>query len=164
MSLQIKLKRDEISPSLAKQLAAARDPRAVLQAAGTQMVSITKRAFRDTSQRQQSWPDKKSGGASNLILKGMLISSIRIVSLDAKSVTVGSDRKYAAIHQLGGTILPKGKALVFTIGGKKVFAKKVTIPARPFFPFTRNGELASFAKGRVQAVMQAALAKEAGAK
>ena len=38
--------------------------------------------------------------------------------------------KYARIHQLGGIIRPKGGGrLVFSLGGKLVFAKKVTIPA-----------------------------------
>ncbi|HRJ48138.1 MAG TPA: phage virion morphogenesis protein [Opitutaceae bacterium] len=53
------------------------------------------------------------------------------------SVTVSSDRAYAAIHQRGGEIRPKpgNKALRFTIGGATVFARRVVIPARPFFPF-----------------------------
>ena len=39
----------------------------------------------------------------------------------------------ARIHQFGGVITPvKGKCLAFNLGGKKVFAKKVTIPARPY--------------------------------
>lgn len=47
----------------------------------------------------------------------------------------GSDRKYAAIHQLGGTIKPvKAKKLAF--GG--VYANQVTIPARPFIGFTQK--------------------------
>lgn len=39
--------------------------------------------------------------------------------------------RYARIHEYGGEIRPKrGKALRFVIGGRPVFAKKVTIPAR----------------------------------
>jgi phage gpG-like protein len=42
-------------------------------------------------------------------------------------------RIYAAIHQFGGTILPKkAKRLVFTLKGKTVFATRVTMPARPY--------------------------------
>lgn len=69
--------------------------------------------------------------------RGALSQSIRITNLGAKGVTVGSDRKYAAIHQLGGTIEPKnpGGFLIFKVGGKTVRAKNVRIPARPFFPF-----------------------------
>lgn len=42
--------------------------------------------------------------------------------------------EYARIHQFGATITPKkAKMLAFKVRGKSVFAKKVVIPARPFF-------------------------------
>ncbi|MCB5204251.1 phage virion morphogenesis protein [Neorhizobium sp. T786] len=45
----------------------------------------------------------------------------------------GSTWEYAHVHQDGMTIIPKnGENLAFAIGGKAVFAKSVTIPARPF--------------------------------
>ena len=52
---------------------------------------------------------------------------------DLNSVQVGSPLIYAAIHHFGGVIKPKnGKALAFMAGGDAVFAKQVTIPARPY--------------------------------
>lgn len=61
------------------------------------------------------------------------------------TITVGSNRIYAAVHQFGATIKPKnGKALAFRLGkagprgGKGsglVFARSVTIPARPYLGF-----------------------------
>lgn len=52
---------------------------------------------------------------------------------DLNSITVGSPLIYATIHQFGGIIKPKnGKALAFSVGGDSVFAKQVTIPARPY--------------------------------
>lgn len=53
-------------------------------------------------------------------------------------VQISTNLKYAAIQNFGGTIVPvKAKALSFvTAGGQRVFAKKVTIPARPFNEFT----------------------------
>ena len=43
----------------------------------------------------------------------------------------------AAIHQYGGTIEPRNKPfLVFQLNGELVFAKKVTIPARPYLGAT----------------------------
>lgn len=159
----IRLKRDDITPDLRKKLKAVQDPTPLLRAMGTQLVSMTKRAFRDPSLRQSAWPAKRSGGASNLIFKGVLLSSIRITSLTAKNVTVGSDRKYAAIHQLGGAIQAKpGKKLVFTIGGKTIFASKVTIPARPYFPFTKDGALAPVAVEPVRRVLLLAANKALG--
>ena len=42
-------------------------------------------------------------------------------------------RPYARIHQFGGVITPKAaRSLVFTLGGRTVRAKKVTMPARPY--------------------------------
>lgn len=46
---------------------------------------------------------------------------------------VGSNLKYAKIHETGGVIEPKSaKFLYFTVDGMDVFAQKVTIPARPY--------------------------------
>lgn len=46
---------------------------------------------------------------------------------------VGSNVKYANIHQYGGTIKPKTKeVLQFKIGDKFITTKKVNMPARPF--------------------------------
>lgn len=159
MSLRCKITRDEITPSLKRKIAKLKDPTPILRAMGTEIVTITKLSFRNAALRQKAWPAKSTGEASNLIDKGALRSSIHITSLDTKSVTVGTDRKYAAIHQLGGVITPKGKkALVFNVGGKKIFAKKVTIPARPFFPITPAGELTPLAAGKVKKVIVDALA------
>jgi phage gpG-like protein len=162
MSLSIALTQNTISPDIAKKAALARNPERVWQAAGLQVVSITKRAFRDASMRSSAWPSKAfGGGASNLIRKGVLLSSIRIVSADKSGVTVGSDRKYAAIHQLGGVIKAKpGKRLVFRIGGKTHFAKSVRIPARPYFPFTPSGDIAPQHKARIEKVIVTAADKQ----
>ena len=47
---------------------------------------------------------------------------------------VGTDVKYAAIHEFGGTIRAKkeGNFLMFTVGGDVVRVREVEIPARPF--------------------------------
>ena len=48
-------------------------------------------------------------------------------------VEIGSTRIYASVHQFGATIKPKnGAALVFGPEGGKIYARSVTIPARPF--------------------------------
>lgn len=54
----------------------------------------------------------------------------------------GSDRKYAALQQFGGSIKPvSAKALQLGGKGSGIFAKSVTIPARPFIGITpRDGE------------------------
>ena len=54
------------------------------------------------------------------------------LSTDA-TLQIGTNKLYGAIHQFGGTIEPKAyPALVFRIDGKLCFARKVTIPARPY--------------------------------
>ena len=158
MSLSIRMTRDDVTPDLRAKLAAARSPEPVWRAAATQIVSITKRSFREPSMRIAPWAGKRSGEASNLIAKGTLLSSIRVASVTKDGATVASDRKYAAIHQVGGIIRPKNKpALVFQSGGKTWRVKSVKIPARPFFPFTANGELAAKHVPRVQAIIDTAM-------
>lgn len=159
----IKLRRDDLTPDLKKKIRALKDPTPVLRAIGTQLVSLTKRSFRDPSLRIAPWKPKASGAASNLIAKGMLLSSIRITGLTKTTVTIGTDRRYAAIHQLGGVIRAKpGKSLVFKIGERTIFASKVTIPARPFFPFLPTGELAPKAIDPVRNVATLAANKQLG--
>jgi phage gpG-like protein len=47
--------------------------------------------------------------------------------------TVGTNLKYAAIHEFGGTIRPKTKKyLKFKAGGRWYSANQVTIPERPY--------------------------------
>lgn len=70
----------------------------------------------------------------------------RIVSNpDQTGVTIGTmaQRKIAATHQFGAVIRPKnGKYLRFPgPNGQFIFAKKVTIPARPFMPLTKGGNV-----------------------
>lgn len=48
-------------------------------------------------------------------------------------IAIGTDVAYAAIHEFGGVITPKqAKVLAFEIGGELIFAKRVTILARPY--------------------------------
>jgi phage virion morphogenesis protein len=60
----------------------------------------------------------------------------------AKSVEVGTNVKYARIHQFGGVIKPKtAKALRFRVGGTYRTVKQVRIPARPFLGLSEeNGK------------------------
>jgi phage gpG-like protein len=161
--LTLTVKKDDLTPDLRKKIRAVEDPTPIWRAVGTQLVSFTKRAFRDAALRQIAWPAKRDGTASNLIYKGVLLSSIRITKYDRKGVTIGSDRPYAAIHQLGGVIRPKTKkVLSFTIGGKTYFAKEVKIPARPFLPFTPDGRLAEKAVEPVKVIVIVVSSKALG--
>lgn len=71
---------------------------------------------------------------------GRLQRSI-VAKPDGKGVTIGTNVQYARTHQYGATIVPKkeGGRLVFPgPGGRMIFAKKVTVPSRPFMPLRKN--------------------------
>jgi phage gpG-like protein len=77
-------------------------------------------------------------------MRGGLMGSITF-HVSGSQVTIGSNKKYAAVHQFGATIKPvNARSLVFKLGvagpkgGTKsgiVRAKSVTIPARPYLGF-----------------------------
>lgn len=79
-----------------------------------------------------AWAPNKEGRTPILHRTGALARSIDYRVAGDQAI-VGSGLVYAAIHQFGGTIVPKSKpALVFRIGGRLVRTKKVTMPARPY--------------------------------
>jgi phage virion morphogenesis protein len=68
-------------------------------------------------------------------IRGGLQGSITFTAA-RNQVVVGTAKVYGAVHQFGATIKPrKGKYLIFRMGPKLVFAKHVTIPARPYLGF-----------------------------
>lgn len=74
-----------------------------------------------------------------LVHTGMLRRSIT-AKADTAGVQVGTNLIYARVHQFGAKILPKkGPFLVFPgPNGQLIFARKVTVPARPFMPIHNN--------------------------
>lgn len=63
-------------------------------------------------------------------------------SSDEQFVDVGTNFKYAPVHQFGAVIKPvKAKMLRFMGPNGPIFAKQVRIPARPFLPITADGVL-----------------------
>ena len=96
-----------------------------------QRISVEKTAPDGTA-----WKPNFSG-TSILFLEGELNRSIVHEVESETEVSWGSNRVYAAIHQLGGKIVPKNKrALQFKRGGKKITVRSVTIPARPYLGFS----------------------------
>ena len=79
-------------------------------------------------------------GGTTLSDSGRLRGSITS-NATASEVEVGTNVLYAGIHQFGGTIRAKGKALAFTLPGiGLVTVKQVVIPARPFLGLTKVDE------------------------
>ncbi|PIE13824.1 MAG: phage virion morphogenesis protein [Rhodobacterales bacterium] len=101
------------------------------------------------------WP-ANARGTSTLYQTGRLHDSIDY-QVGLGEVTVGSPLIYAAIHHFGGVIKPKnGKALAFMAGGDQVFAKSVTIPARPYIGISSDNaeEIESVVEDFVRGLLQ----------
>lgn len=86
-------------------------------------------------------PDGKPW-SSSLFKSGDLKRKI-ITNYTADKAEVGSNLKYAAIHQFGGVIKPKkAKCLHFMLNGQSVFAKSVKIKANPYLGISEADEVA----------------------
>jgi phage gpG-like protein len=156
---------DSLTPNLIRRLNLAANPGKAVEAGLEVIAQIAKRAFNTPSLRPSPWANKADGTPATLRLHQVLARSPRVIMSSKNEGTVGSDRHYAAIHQLGGrtpahVIRPKtAKALRFVIGGRVIFVKSVThpgsaVPARPYFPFYADGSLTTHARTRVEAAME----------
>lgn len=78
------------------------------------------------------WPPNKEG-TPILFRTGRHLHDSIASSSSGASGKWGAAWEFAHVHQEGAVIMPKSAGrLVFMLGDKRVFAKKVTIPARPF--------------------------------
>jgi phage gpG-like protein len=156
---------DEVSPVMAKLKATLTNLGPILESIGLQIVDITQKAFVDESLRAAPWPPKRDGSPATLIKSGMLRQSIRIVEIGSTSVTVGSDRVYAAVHQLGSREYQAGasvdiksrRVLVARYGTTSVYARRQNLPPRPFFPIDADGNFTETATERISKVLDQAL-------
>lgn len=106
----------------------------VLDALGQLGENQTKRriAHEKTSPTGAAWRPNRTG-TSILVRDGFLRDSIHHVVEGEHSVRWGSGLIYAAIHQVGGTIVPvNSRLLVFNGVDGLVFTTRVVIPARPY--------------------------------
>lgn len=127
---------ERLAVSMAEQ--AKIDPSGLMPRLGEYLMRSTEQRFKSqTAPDGQPWkalnPDyaeaKKYNKGKILTLRGYLRRYIHYQIPDSNTVEVGSNLKYAAIHQFGGVIRPKEKkALRF--GGRLV--RQVTMPARPY--------------------------------
>jgi len=129
--MQTRIKSDTVSSDLAARIKRAENGADIMEAVGLQVVSWAQGAFRDTSKRPIPWPARKKGSNPLLKKSGALHQSIRVASVTNDSVVVGTDRPYAAYHQLGTKHLPK----------------------RPFMPFDNSGKMMPEAQARVMKII-----------
>lgn len=137
--------RDGISPALAAMAKKISDRKPVLEAMALQLVSITKRAFSDSSLRAKSWPARKRPAPHQLLRKsGALFQSIRVAEVTQDHSSVASDRVYAAAQQFGTA---KG------------------LPPRPYFPFASpTAAMTATAQEKLRKVAEAKIQRILGAK
>ncbi|HFC8518916.1 TPA: phage virion morphogenesis protein [Neisseria weaveri] len=148
--LEISLDDRELKHGLGQLLKNATDTRPMMRAIATEMVSLTEDNFENENWGGQKWEGENNGkskraiaeGGKTLQLSGQLAGSIS-TKVGNDFARIGSNKKYAAIHHLGGTIKAKNKPyLVFPVAGggwRKV--KSVNIPARPYLPINGAGQL-----------------------
>ena len=114
---------------------------------GNATKNATTRAFENQkSPFNESWKPlspatlRRKKGSLKLVESGHLKRSIQSHSdLRQKSVSVGTNLEYAAIHQFGGR------------AGR---GHKVNIPARAFLPVNAKGELAGQLKARIDKILE----------
>lgn len=118
---------------LHERLADFSDTRALMTRIGRVMKTDVQMNFRrGISPQGQKWAPLKSRAGQPLRDTGRLMRSVDYVA-NRDEVVIGTNVKYGPTHQFGAVIRPKnGNLLRFKVGNRFVFAKKVTIPARPF--------------------------------
>lgn len=127
---------DTLTPDLRRRVAMCGDKRPLLEAMGQAVKSLSIQAFTDPAKRAAYWAPRKDQKTHALLqLTTMLRKSIRVVGFTSDSVLVGSDRPYAATHQLG----------------------RDHIPARPFMPFYKSGQMTALGRQRVDRALVAAM-------
>lgn len=145
VSISLQLTRDEITPSLRKLGSDELMARGVM-AAGTALMSIATRAFDEPGLRPAPWPARKKAASHPLLrLSGTLWQSWHVRQLGSLAVQIGNPTKYAAHHQFGSA---------------KSSGRGSGVPARPFFPADKSGNLtqagADAVKDALEAVVDAA--------
>lgn len=113
------------------------DTRELTAALGAEVLAAAMQRFRDgKSPDGEKWPvtirQKKGDPRPILHGTGGKLAQSYTYQADERSVEIGSNLKYAAIHHFGGVIRARNaKALRFRIGDAYVMKKAVLIPARP---------------------------------
>ena len=146
---EIKIEDQAVMSALGRLAQAGRDMSPVMRKIETEMFVQTEANF--AAEGRPKWlglknPSERRKGGQILQDTGQLAASISSSS-DATSATVGSNKVYAAIHQLGG---------------KAGRGHKATIPARPFLPVDAQGNLQPEAEDLILGIANNYLAKLIG--
>lgn len=133
---------DKVLADFPARLAAAQ--KRSLQAIGQSVASRATQAIRSVSLRPATWPprkpSKRDDGHPLLIKSGAMRQSISWRLEGEDTVVVGSDKEYARYHQEGTK----------------------NMPARPFFPIDRNGQLTPGMASKIQRTVERIYGEELG--
>lgn len=146
--VRIEVKNRELLLALAQLARVGRSPAPALGVVGNDLVVSTQERIRaERSPEGGGWPALNPGYAATKRASGMLQASGALIrsltsQVEGSTLRVGTNRIYAAIHQFGGTITAKeGKRLAFRLGKSQVFARSVTIPARPYLGISKEDQV-----------------------
>ena len=133
--LEINLDASQLKHGLSQLLKNATNTRPMMRAIATEMVSFTEDNFENESWGGEKWKqsERAANGGKTLQLTGQLAASIS-TQTGNNFAQIGSNKKYAAIHHLGGQ------------AGR---GRKVTIPARPYLPINGSGQLQNGAEKKL---------------
>lgn len=135
MSVRIEIRADGLEDALKRLLPLLDvDPEELMTGIGAIGESQTRRRIEEekTAPDGSPWQPNRAGTSILLETGEHLLGSIAFTA-DADEAVWGASWEYAHVHQNGMVITPtSARALRFMSGGAAVFAKKVTIPARPF--------------------------------
>jgi phage virion morphogenesis protein len=136
--LRITINAAELADTIEGMAAIMRRPQPVMEKVGEALTfSTLERQRAGRAPDGGAWPKLNPSYAAAKSGTEMLRESGRLMSLSRRvrgnTVVVGTNAPWANVHQRGATIRPKkGKRLAFSLGRISVFARSVTIPARPF--------------------------------
>ncbi|MDV7340975.1 phage virion morphogenesis protein [Terasakiella sp. A23] len=124
----------------------------LLEAIGMGFTTETNTRFREGKGPEGVPWEKTNRGGQILVDSGITRDSFNS-QVEGSTVKHGSNQQHVKTHQFGAVIKPKNaKVLAFEIDGKMVFARKVTIPARPILGIDDGttkmirGEIADFVR------------------
>ena len=131
--------------------------RQMMVGVAAELLSMTEDNFESESWGGERWKETHRGG-KKLQLSGQLAASINTQSGN-DFARIGSNKKYAAIHHLGGEIQAKNAEYLMIPIGNGIFAckKSVSIPARPYLPIDGSGKLQANGEKRILDVVKDAL-------
>ena len=141
--LEIKLDAERLDHGLSTLLKNATDTRTMMRGIATELLSITEENFESEGWGGQRWKQSRRAadeGGKTLQKSGQLAASLT-TQVGSNYARIGSNKKYAAIHHLGGQ------------AGR---GHKTNLPARPSRPLNGHTELQPAAERRLLALARAA--------